>query len=61
MTDDKSIDPATTTTPDWILQLQKAALHKASPCPSCGRCPTCGKGGYASGPQWPIYPDRWTT
>ena len=26
------------------------------PCPSCGRCPTCGKGGYQTRPTWPYYP-----
>ena len=27
------------------------------PCPSCGRCPTCGRGGYFTQPYpYPYYP-----
>jgi hypothetical protein len=25
------------------------------PCPSCGRCPHCGKGGYDTRPHWNPY------
>lgn len=29
----------------------------AVPCPICGHCPTCGRGGYAAPwPSWPVYP-----
>jgi len=24
------------------------------PCPSCGRCPTCGRGGYQTMPVYPV-------
>jgi hypothetical protein len=27
---------------------------KASPCPACGHCPTCGRGGYNTSPHWTI-------
>ena len=36
------------------------------PCPSCGHCPTCGKGGYYGQPYpyypqspWPWYPNTY--
>lgn len=33
-----------------------AAGFSEQPCPSCGRCPTCGRGGYVT---WPYYPTPW--
>lgn len=39
------------TTKDQLAKLQKQfdnlMAEKAKPCPSCGRCPECGRGGYA--------------
>jgi hypothetical protein len=26
------------------------------PCPNCGHCPCCGRGGYHAQPLWPGYP-----
>lgn len=26
------------------------------PCPGCGRCPSCGRGGYHTAPFWPYQP-----
>lgn len=39
----------------------QASLNSPRPCPSCGHCPTCGRGGYqwfwpAAYPYQPNYP-----
>jgi hypothetical protein len=40
---------------DLSDKLRKAQeTHNKSTCPSCGHCPTCGRGGYHW--PWPTYP-----
>jgi hypothetical protein len=32
------------------------AKSHEKPCPSCGHCPTCGRGGYQAAPLWYWWP-----
>lgn len=38
-----------------FLKQQQSHSH---PCPSCGHCPSCGRGGYLR--TWPYYQPYWT-
>ncbi len=44
---------------DYFQELKKkleSQTNQAQPCPSCGHCPTCGRGGYHTQPNyWPYW------
>lgn len=44
---------------EQLKKLAESLNQKNShPCPSCGHCPTCGRGGYYMRP-WPYYQPMW--
>ena len=44
------------TTNPWEALKNHQAAQKPQPCPHCGYCPTCGRGGYNA---YPWYPAPW--
>lgn len=48
------IQTTTTNIPDDCTRQPNSYTYWPNGCPSCGRCPTCGRG-YPSLPSWP-YP-----